>query len=144
MEYTYKFNDGTQNTVPVNETIIGKALEELNRKAENLERKERYYRQLSIDTLSCTDKGELLPADEVTPETLLNLKIENELLKEALLSLTETQRRRLLLYAEGYSYRKIAEIENVGFTKIAKSVENAREKNVVYIAQEWCMILCKM
>lgn len=127
MEYTYKFNDGTQNTVSVSETI-GKVLEGLDRKAENLERKERYYRQLSIDTLSCADKGELLPADEVTPETLLNLKIENELLKEALLSLTETQRRRLLLYAEGYSYRKIAEIENVGFTKIAKSVENAREK----------------
>ena len=64
MEYTYKFNDGTQNTVSVSETI-GKALEGLDRKAENLERKERYYRQLSIDTLSCADKGELLPADEV-------------------------------------------------------------------------------
>ena len=70
MEYTYKFNDGTQNTVPVNETIIGKALEELNRKAENLERKERYYRQLSIDTLSCTDKGELLPASENRKRTI--------------------------------------------------------------------------
>ena len=67
-------------------------------------------------------------ADDVTPESLLDLKIENAFLKEALLSLTETQRRRLLLYAEGYSYREIAEIENVGFTKIAKSVENARNK----------------
>lgn len=125
MEYTYKFNDGTQNTVPVSETI-GKALEELDRKAENLERKERYHRQLSIDTLSCADKGELLPADEVTPETLLNLKIENELLKEALLSLTKTQRRRFLMFADGLSEREIARIEKVDFKAIHKSIVAAR------------------
>lgn len=123
MEYTYKFNDGTQNTVPVNETI-GKALEKLDRKAENLERKERSHQYSLGATLY---EGEDF-ADDVTPESLLDLKIENAFLKEALLSLTETQRRRLLLYAEGYSYREIAEIENVGFTKIAKSVENARNK----------------
>ena len=123
MEYTYKFNDGTQNTVPVSETI-GKALEELDRKAENLERKERSH-QYSLE--AALYEGEDF-ADDVTPESLLDLKIENAFLKEALLSLTETQRRRLLLYAEGYSYREIAEIENVGFTKIAKSVENARNK----------------
>lgn len=123
MEYTYKFNDGTQNTVPVNETI-GKALEKLDRKAENLERKERSHQYSLEATLY---EGEDF-ADDVTPESLLDLKIENAFLKEALLSLTETQRRRLLLYAEGYSYREIAEIENVGFTKIAKSVENSRNK----------------
>lgn len=134
MEYTYKFNDGTQNTVLVSETI-GKALEELDRKAENLERKERYHRQLSIDTLSCADKGELLPADEVTPETLLNLKIENELLKEALLSLTETQRRRLLLYAEGYSYREISMAEHIDEKTAFESVKAAKNKLIVCFAQ---------
>ena len=42
--------------------------------------------------------------------------------------LTETQQRRLRLYADGKTLRQIAALENTKFQSVAESIESARKK----------------
>jgi len=62
-------------------------------------------------------------------EDVADLLIKMELVKQlhaAMDKLTETQRRRLILYYyHGLTYRRIAEIEKVNFKTISESVARA-------------------
>ena len=66
-------------------------------------------------------------ADDRTPESLFMEQLDNEHIKETLDKLSETQRRRLLMYAEGMSIEDIARVEGVYHTSISRSIEAARK-----------------
>ena len=67
-------------------------------------------------------------ADDSTPETELFLQLENLRIKEAFGRLSEVQRRRLLMAAEGLSLREIARREGKDIKTIRESIEGARKK----------------
>lgn len=67
-----------------------------------------------------------------TPETILILKENAEEMEAALSLLTETQRRRLVMTANGMTCRAIAEIEHVDFSCVAESIRAARKKMIEF------------
>ena len=71
-------------------------------------------------------------ADGSTPETELFLQLENQRIKEAFEQLSEVQRRRLLMLAEGVSLREIARREGKDIKSIRESIEWARKKFLKY------------
>lgn len=124
MKIKYTFADGTTTEVEVSEEIGAVVIE--SRKAEHAQdERQRYHCPYSYDAIDY--EGEEYASDE-TPESEYVRSEINEQLYAGLKSLTETQRRRLLMLADGMSLREIAKAENVGFTKVAKSIEAAREK----------------
>ena len=122
MFYRYEFATGNE-TVDVPEEWAA-VLEELDREEEN-NRKKETRRHLSLEAMdyegeefaSEGDAESVLMENEYSPET-----------EKALGSLTETQRRRLLMHCEGMSCRRIAAQEGVGYTKIEKSIRQAEKK----------------
>lgn len=124
MKIKYTFADGTTTEVEVSEEIGAVVIE--SRKAEHAQdERQRYHCPYSYDAIDY--EGEEYASDE-TPESEYARAEVNKQLYAGLQSLTETQRRRLLMLADGMSLREIAKAENVGFTKVAKSIEAAREK----------------
>ena len=65
--------------------------------------------------------------DEDIMDTVIN-RISVEHLKEVLKTLPESQSRRILLYYSGYTYAEIAQIENVSFQVIHRSIKKAMKK----------------
>ena len=123
MKISYRFTTGEITEVEVSDEI-GAVIVESRRIEENLARKERYH-CYSYDAIEYEGKEY---EDENTPETVYDAKILEKQLSDGLLLLTETQKRRLLQYASGLSYREIARLENTTHSKISKSVEQARKK----------------
>lgn len=79
--------------------------------------------------------GSLYPPSETCSnhQDLIEKQIQQEAFWQRVLQgfaeLTETQRRRALLYwGEGKTLREIAEEEGVGYTKIQASIEQSRKK----------------
>ena len=122
MKIYYTFNNGENSEVEVNEEI-GAVILESRRKEENMERNRR-RRCYSLDDVDF--EGDDF-ADERTPESLFMEQLDNEHIKETLDKLSETQRRRLLMYAEGMSIEDIARVEEVYHTSISRSIEAARK-----------------
>ncbi len=122
MKIYYTFNNGENSEVEVNEEI-GAVILESRRKEENMERNRR-RRCYSLDDVDF--EGDDF-ADERTPESLFMEQLDNEHIKETLDKLSETQRRRLLMYAEGMSIEEIARVEGVYHTSISRSIEAARK-----------------
>ena len=65
--------------------------------------------------------------DEDIMDTVIN-RISVEHLKEVLKALPESQSRRILLYYSGYTYTEIAQIENVSFQVVHRSIKKAMKK----------------
>ena len=122
MKINYTFNNGENSEVEVNEEL-GAVILESRRKEENMERNRR-RRCYSLDDVDF--EGDDF-ADERTPESLFMEQLDNEHIKETLDKLSETQRRRLLMYAEGMSIEEIARVEGVYHTSISRSIEAARK-----------------
>ena len=122
MKIYYTFNNGENSEIEVNEEI-GAVILESRRKEENMERNRR-RRCYSLDDVDF--EGDDF-ADERTPESLFMEQLDNEHIKETLDKLSETQRRRLLMYAEGMSIEDIARVEGVYHTSISRSIEAARK-----------------
>jgi len=122
MKINYSFNNGENSEVEVNEEI-GAVILESRRKEENMERNRR-RRCYSLDDVDF--EGDDF-ADERTPESLFMEQLDNEHIKGTLDKLSETQRRRLLMYAEGMSIEDIARVEGVYHTSISRSIEAARK-----------------
>ena len=71
------------------------------------------------------------PEDEVIeqPEQSESKKKRQEMIKQALETLTLIQRRRYILYhVKGYTVRKIADIEKVHFTTVYEALQAAEKK----------------
>ena len=95
--------NGETSDVEVREEI-GNLILDSRREESNQDRKERYH-CYSLDAAEY--EGEDY-ADGSTPETELFLQLENQRIKKAFEQLSEVQRRRLLMLAEGVSLREIA------------------------------------
>lgn len=119
----YKFVDGTVTEVEVSDEIG--AVITASRKAEHaLEERSRYH-CYSLDAIDYEGLayGE---CDEYPIEDDFAERAEH--IRAAFSQLTETQQRRLRLYADGKTLREIAALENASFQSVAESIEAARKK----------------
>ena len=123
MKINYTFANGETSDVEVNEEI-GNLILDSRREESNQDRKERYH-CYSLDAAEY--EGEDY-ADGSTPEMELFRQLENQRIKEAFEQLSEVQRRRLLMLAEGVSLREIARREGKDIKTIRESIEGARKK----------------
>lgn len=130
MKIIYKFADGTESVVEVEEEI-GQAIIVSRREEENYERKMRYHCPVSIDKLEYEG---LEFSDPDTPMSILEKEIEDEQQKSlndyVMSHLTETQRRRILMKADGLTLEEIAKIEGVHFTTVDESIKAAQKKAI--------------
>ena len=122
MKIMYKFADGATTEVEVSEDI-GKEIISSRQEEENLARKNRRH-CLSLDYIDfegeaygICDTYDFLEDDEL-----------REKVREAFNTLTDVQKRRLLMLAKGYSLHKIAQFEGVDFKAVWKSIEAAKNK----------------
>ena len=123
MKISYTFANGKNSEVEVNEEI-GTFILDSRREEDNLGRKERYH-CYSLDAAEF--EGEEM-ADCETPETVLMGQLENRQIEEALGSLSEVQKRRILMLAQGLSVREIARREGKEIKTIRESIDGARKK----------------
>lgn len=124
MKIKYKFATGEVTEVEVSEEIG--AVITASRKAEHALEERSHYHCYSIDAI---DYEGMEYADPDTPESIHEKSERDKRLYAALATLTETQRRRLLMLADGLSYREIARREGVSdHKKIMKSIDGARAK----------------
>lgn len=124
MKIKYAFLDGTTTEVEVSEEIGAVIID--SRKAEHAQdERQRYHCPYSYDAIDY--EGEEY-ADNDTPETA-HLRSERDArLYAALATLTETQRRRLLMLADGLSMREIARRENADIKTVRESIAGAKKK----------------
>jgi len=124
MKIKYEFADGTTSEVEVSDDIGSVIID--SRKAEHAaDERERYHREFSMDALDY-ESGEW--AQTATPEEELLLRYANCELLQKLQKLTPVQRKRLLCYAEGMTYREIAQLEGTQVKAVQDSIEQARKK----------------
>lgn len=123
MKVNYTFADGETSDVEVSEEI-GTVILDSRREEDNLARKERYH-CYSLD--GAEYEGERM-ADGETPETLLLAQEGDRHIAKTLGLLSETQRRRLLMLADGLSVREIARREGKEIKTVRESIEGARKK----------------
>lgn len=123
MKINYTFANGEVSEVEVNEEI-GNVILDSRREENNLDRKERYH-CYSMDAANY--EGEEY-ADQETPESALFLQLENKSIADAFDKLSEVQKRRLLMLAQGLSFREIARREGKDIKTIRESIEGARKK----------------
>ena len=123
MKINYTFANGEVSEVEVNEEI-GNVILDSRREESNLARKERYH-CYSLDAAEY--EGEEMSNSE-TPESALFLQLENKHIAEAFDKLSEVQKRRLLMLAQGLSLREIARREDKDIKTIRESIEGARKK----------------
>ena len=119
----YKTADGKRICVEVS-TAVKELLEQSDRQIRSQGRKDRRYLDYAEYIDGVTNATMATPQEDVA-----DLLIKMELVKQlhaAMDKLTETQRRRLILYYyHGLTYRRIAEIEKVNFKTISESVARA-------------------
>ena len=124
MKIKYKFLDGTVSEVEVSDEIGMVIID--SRKAEHAaNERERYYREFSIDT---AEYENIERATTTTPEDDFLSQCDNKELLAKLRCLTPAQRRRLFCYADGMTYREIAQQEGVQIKAVQDSIEQARKK----------------
>ena len=121
MTVEYKFADGTVSEVDVPEEIGAYIME--SRKAEESNR--RVYRNHNYSLDSIEYEGEEYGYAE--PYRLEEAE-DRELLEKALSILSDIQHRRMEMFIEGLSFRKIAEAEGVHTQTVIESVRAAQKK----------------
>lgn len=130
MEIKWTFADGTTSVVEVEDDIGNYILD--SRRAEDSADRQHRRHFLSMDALLY--EGEEYGADDeyLSEESSA---YERSLLAAALNSLTDLQRRRLMLYAQGLSLKQIAEKEGTTVQGVFNSLQKAR-KNCKKILEE--------
>jgi len=122
----YKTADGKRICVEVS-TAVKELLEQSDRQIRSQGRQDRRYldKEEYIDGL--TDTTTVYPHEDLA-DLVIRMDRNNQLYA-AIATLSEVQRRRLLLYYfAGLSYRQIGEIESVNHKSVARSVAGAIEK----------------
>lgn len=127
MKINYTFANGETSEVEVSEGI-GNVILDSRREESNLDRKERYH-CYSLDAAEF--EGAEYAGGE-TPETELFSQLERIHIAEVFDELSETQKRRLLLLAQGLSVREIARREGKDIKTIRQSIDGARKKFLKY------------
>ena len=124
MFINYKLADGNTALVEVTEEVAEFILED-DRLTANADRRERYHCPWHLEAMEY--EGDSL-AYHLTPEQLYIRKETQLEQSEALSQLTNTQLRRLLMRADGLTYREIAELEGTNVNAVRDSLESARKK----------------
>lgn len=123
----YKFVTGETSEVEVTEELAT-FLAECDREDANNDRKERYH----CLSMNAAEYEGLDYSDGTTPEVMLLRLIEHDLnpvrLQEAFSTLTEVQKRRLLMLVSKMTYEEIAKAEGVYIRAIAQSIDASRKK----------------
>jgi len=123
IEYSFVTGEKVEVNVPISQEVES-FLEESNRLEENYARNQRRHNYSSDARIY---EG-LKFASSITPESIL-LDVElSQHIKETLEKLTEIQRKRLLMLADGYNVLQIAKIEGVHHSTIAESIASAQKK----------------
>jgi len=122
MKIKYTFANGDVSEVEVSEDV-GSIIVDSRRKEDNLDRKERAH-CYSYDAIEY--EGEEY-ADLDTPESCLERDELSKRIHSAMSHLSETQARRLALFADGHSIREIARMEGVDHKAVSKSIESAKK-----------------
>lgn len=115
------FSNGDVSVVDVDDDT-GKLILESRRKEHASNERERYHREYSLDGYEDKKNPPTSPYDPVAEFERKELRSE---LERALARLTETQRRRLLMFAEGARIAEIARTEGVSFNSVKKSIQEA-------------------
>ena len=123
MKIQWNFADGTKSEVEVNEEL-GEFITASRREESNLDRKERYH-CYSLDAIIFEGKEY---GDHNTPDTEIAIAEKKRRIAAALGKLSETQRCRLLMLADGLSVREIARRENKDFKSVHESIDGAKKK----------------
>ena len=120
----YKTADGKRICAPVS-TAVKELLEQSDRQIRSQRRQDRRRHTEYIDGL--TDTTMVLPQEDFAD--LVNRIDSNKRLYAAIETLSEVQRRRVILYYfAGLTYREIADLEKVNYKSVMRSVEQARCK----------------
>ncbi len=122
MKINYVFADGTTTEVDVSEDV-GEEIISLRREEENLARKNRRH-CLSMDSID-------FEGDDYGICDTYDFLEDNELREKvcrAFNTLTDVQKRRLLMLARGMSIREIAKQENVHHRAVEDSINSAKKK----------------
>lgn len=125
MKVKYEFSDGTKITVEASE-VIGETIIELEKAEHANDEKERYHRAYSIDEFSFD--GVDISSIEIDPSRITERNENKRHIYECLDRLSETQRRRIMMLADGMSMREIARLEGKDIKTIRLSIEAARKK----------------
>ena len=123
MKINYTFANGETSDVEVSKEI-GTMILDSRREESNLDRKERYH----CYSLDGAEFEGMEMADKETTESALFLQLENQHIAETFDKLSEVQKRRLLMLAQGLSIREIARREGKDIKTIRESIEGARKK----------------
>lgn len=123
MKILYTLADGTLTEVEVSKEVAS-ALHELQQEEWRIERTERRH-TVSLDSLlyEGTPLGTL--------EDLCDPYIREDLIDEmeaVLDELTELQRNRFIMWANGLTCREIADIEGIDFCNVDRSIQKAQQK----------------
>ena len=123
MKIKYEFVNGEHFNVEVSEEI-GSVILQMRREEKANDARCRYH-NYALDAVDY--EGEEYGYID---ENFFRLEAieDKEFLRKALNTLTDNQRRRLMMYAQGLSSRRIAEIEGVDHKMVIKSIEGARKK----------------
>ena len=124
MFINYKLADGNTALVEVTEEVAEFILED-ERLTANADRRERYHCPYHIEAMDY--EGDSL-AYYLTPEEIYIRKETQLEHSKSLAQLTDTQLRRLLMKADGLTYREIAELEGTNINAVRDSLESARKK----------------
>lgn len=121
MIINYNFADGTTSEIEVSEEI-GTCIIEADRRESSADRKEhRHCWSLDAIVYEGAAYGKCDEYDDGCPSEL------QLCLKRAFAEMSETQRRRVLLSAQGLTYREIADREGVSFRAVGYSIESAKK-----------------
>ena len=115
------FSNGDVTVVDVDDDA-GRMILDSRRKEHASNERERYHREYSLDGYEDKKNSPTSPYNPVAEFERKELRSELEC---ALARLTETQRRRLLMFAEGARIAEIARAEGVSFNSVKKSIQEA-------------------
>ena len=122
----YKTADGKRICVEVT-TAVADLLEQTDRQIRSQGRQDRRYLDNGEYIDGLTDTTTVCPGEDIAD--LVCRMDSYERLHAAIETLSEVQRRRIILYYfEDLSYRQIAKLEGVNFRSVAESITGATKK----------------
>lgn len=124
MKIKWKFANGDVSEVEVSEEIGAVIVD--SRKAEHAQQEKERYHCYSLDAIDyeSSEFGYLEDYGEADEES----KRRREVIQSGFERLTETQKRRLLLYLSGKTLCQIAELEGTSFQSVNESIKAAQKK----------------
>ena len=124
MKIKYVFANGDTSEVEVSEEIGAIIID--SRKAEHAQQEKERYHCYSLDANDY--EGNEYGRCEDYGESDAEAERRRQILNSCFSKLTETQKRRMLLFIKGKTLREIAELEGASFQSVDESIKAAQKK----------------